>query len=135
MYTAYNGACKPETAINAWRRMGLEFQAMPAQMDNFHRLEATADVTPGRNIVVINRKAISDAQLGGSELRGDEIATKQVVRMKDGDKFVNHTFDFSTAGRAAMDPSQQAFFRPRRHTCCPRRDSRCTSPPPATRKS
>jgi hypothetical protein len=66
MNTACSNACKPETAIKAWKKMGLEFRPRPAQMSGRH-LDRGGNTHA--NIIVINRLAIADSQLGGSELR------------------------------------------------------------------
>jgi hypothetical protein len=69
------------------------------------------------NIIVINRLAIADSQLGGSELRDARgIATQRTVRINSGEKsgepqHETLTFDFSAEGKKNMTPAELAMFQ------------------------
>ena len=115
MKTARSNACKPETAIKAWKKMGLEFRPRPAQMSGGRNTDRAGNAHA--NITVINRLAIADSQLGGSELRDARgTATQQTVRINSGEKsgepqHETLTFDFSEEGKKKMTPAELAMFQ------------------------
>jgi hypothetical protein len=89
---AWIRACKPQTFKNGWARMGLSS-------------------CPETGMVVINRRAILDVCLGGSEKYQEGLVTtmEQSIRVRGGTnaegvfQYHDYKFDFSAAGLATME--------------------------------
>lgn len=108
-YKAWASSATSEVGANGFKKMGLESTASYCNQSS----------KSGTDRVLINRLAVTDAQLGGSEKYGDETCTYNVrkavgVDEKTGEQqYEDFTFDLSEKGRKDManeDPRLLAMF-------------------------